>query len=58
MRFPAVAVVLLLAACSFDESDGLAGKLKKLFKKSKKNCDIIWTEQVHPHCETTTEQVL
>lgn len=52
-----MAVVVVVLACSFDESNGLAGKLKKLFKKSKKNCDIIWTEHIHPHCETTTEQM-
>ena len=50
-------LTLLLSVC-LDDVGGFK-HLKKLFgkKDTVKECDIVWTEHVHPHCETTEEKV-
>ena len=52
-----VAILLLsvLLACN---GSRLREGFNKLFKREPKKCDIIWTEQIHPHCEITHEKVL
>ena len=52
-----VAVLLLSVLLSCNGSRLREG-FKKLFKREPKKCDIIWAEQVHPHCETTYEKVI
>jgi len=49
--------VLLLSILLSCEGSRLREGFKKLFKREPKKCDIIWTEQVHPHCEITHEKV-
>ena len=39
-------------------SSRLREGFKKIFKREPKKCDIIWTEQVVPQCETTNEKVM
>ena len=50
--------VLLLSILLSCEGSRLREGFKKLFKREPKKCDIIWTEQVHPHCEITHEKVM
>ena len=50
--------VLLLSVLLSCEGSRLREGFKKLFKREPKKCDIIWTEQVHPHCEITHEKVM
>lgn len=49
--------VLLLSVLLCCEGSRLREGFHKLFKREPKKCDIIWTEQIHPHCETTHEKV-
>jgi len=49
--------VLLLSVLLCCDGSRLREGFKKLFKREPKKCDIIWAEQVHPHCETTYEKV-
>ena len=53
-----VYVLTLLLSFGLDDVGGFK-HLKKLFAKKDpvKECDIVWTEHVHPHCETTEEEV-
>lgn len=50
-------VLLLLSVLLICDGSKLLKGFKKLFKREPKKCDIIWTEHVHPHCETTVEKV-
>ena len=52
-----VRAVLLFVVLFSCEASRLRDGFNKLFKREPKKCDIIWTEQVHPHCETTYEEV-
>ena len=53
-----VRTVLLFVVLFSCEASRLRDGFNKLFKREPKKCDIIWTEQVHPHCETTYEEVI
>ena len=53
-----VRAVLLFVVLFSCEASRLRDGFNKLFKREPKKCDIIWTEQVHPHCETTHEKVI
>jgi len=53
-------ILLLLSTLLLAEQTStsrLREGFKKIFKREPKKCDIIWTEQVVPQCETTNEKV-